>query len=264
MQKTEVVLLALDGALGTRAGVLVRLPKVTISRDEGVQAIVLLWVGVDDAAIRRIGAAVGKKGTRGKRRGFPGSSQRAAPLDTQAIIAEASAFHRKTSGADGDIIFESQRASISEIVLVALIERDDEGHTPTSSGQAEVANGIVSGIQGSSLDGKPKGLSCVVKCGKSVDGIVAVAVSDGDHQGELAAMLEGVGGEFVEAVTIDPALTIAVPAPEGQGVTIGALASAAFFWRFAPIALGPPALYRTVQYGAQGRRAQSKNCGYWH
>jgi hypothetical protein len=214
LQESEVILLALDGAFGTRARILVRVPKVTVSRDESVKTIVLLWIGVDDATVRRIGAVVGKVGARRNRRRFSGSSQRATPLDTQAIIAEASAFHRKTSSADGNIIFESQRASISEIVLVALIERDDEGHTPTGSGQAEVANGIVSSIQGSGLDREPKGLASVVESSESVDRIVAVAVGDRDHQGELAGMLEGVGGEFVEAVAIDPALAIVIPAPE--------------------------------------------------
>ena len=214
MEESEVTLLALDGAFSTRAGILVRVPKVAISGDEGVQAIVLLWVGVDDAAIRRIGAAVGKKSTRGKRRGFPGSSQRTAPLDAQAIIAEASLFHGETSGTDGDMLFESQRASILQVTLVALIEGDDEGHTPTGSGQTEIANGIVGSIQGSSLDRESKGLPRVVESGKSVDGIVTVAVGNGDHQRKLAAVLEGVGGEFVEAVAVDPALAVAVPAPE--------------------------------------------------
>jgi hypothetical protein len=214
LEESEVTLLALDGAFSTGAGVLMRLPKVAISRDEGVQAIVLLWVGVDDAAIRRIGAAVGKKATRGKRRGFSGSSQRTAPLDAQAIGAEAGPFHRETSGTDGDMLFESQRTSISQVVLVALIEGDNEGHTPTGSGQTEVANGIVGSIQGSSLDRESKGLPRVVESGKRVDGIVAVAVGYGDHQRKLAAMLEGVGGEFVEAVAVDPALAVAVPAPE--------------------------------------------------
>ena len=43
---------------------------------------------------------------------------------------------------------------------------------------------------------------------------MTVAVGNGDHQRKLAAMLEGVGGEFVEAVAVDPALAVAVPAPE--------------------------------------------------
>lgn len=67
------------------------------------------------------------------------------------------------------------------IVLVALIERDDEGHTPMGSGQTEVANGIVGSIQGSGLDRKPSSLPSVVECSESVDRIVAVAVSDGEH-----------------------------------------------------------------------------------
>lgn len=31
----------------------------------------------------------------------------------------------------------------------------------------------------------------------------------------MTAVLETIGGQFVEAVTIDPALAVAVPAPEG-------------------------------------------------
>ena len=238
MQETEVILLALDGALGTRARVLMRLPKVAISRDERVKAIVLLWVGVDDAAIGRIGATIGEMGARGKRRGFPGSSQRAAPLDAQAIIAEASPSHWETSGTDRDVFLESQGASISQVVLVTLIEGDDESRTPTSSRQTEVPNGIVGGIQGSNLDGEPTGFPSVVEGGKSVDGIVTVAVGDGNHQGKLTAMLEGVGGEFVETVAVDPALAVAVPAPQSQGITVGAKTRATVFWFLALIVTG--------------------------
>jgi hypothetical protein len=124
LQESEVILLALDGAFGTRARVLVRVPKVTVSRDERVKAIVFLWIGVDDAPVRRIRTAVGKVGTRGERRSFLGSGQGAAPLDAQAIGAEAGSFHWETGGTYGDIIFETQRASISQVVLVTFIEVD--------------------------------------------------------------------------------------------------------------------------------------------
>jgi len=226
LQEREIKLLALDGALGTRASVHMRLPKVAISRDESVKAIVFLWVGVDDASIGRIGTAVGKEWARGAGRGFLGSGQGAAPLDAQAIIAEARSFHRETSDTDGNVLIKSQRARISQIVLVTLIEGDDKGHTPTDSGETEVTHGIVGGIQRSSLDREPKGLTSVVESGKSVDGIVAVAVGNGDDQGKLTAMIERVGGEFVEAVAIDPALTVAVPAPESERITIGTQAGA--------------------------------------
>jgi hypothetical protein len=96
----------------------------------------------------------------------------------------------------------------------------------------------VGGIQGSSLDRKPKGFTSVVEGGKSVDGIVAVAVGNGDHQGKLTAMLEGVGGEFVEAVTIDPALTVAVPAPESERIAIGTQTRATLLWFLASIVTG--------------------------
>jgi len=64
---------------------------------------------------------------------------------------------------------------------------------------------------------------------------VAVAVGHGDDQGQLAAVLEIIGGQFVEAVTIDPALAVAVPTPKGQGVVIGPVAVAAIFWFLAPV-----------------------------
>lgn len=230
-----------------------RLPKVTVSGDERVKAIVLLWVGVDDAPVRRIGTIVGKVGARGKRRGFLGSGQGATPLDAQAIIAEASSFHWETGEAYGDIIFETQRASISQVVLVAFIEWDDESHPPAGSSHTEVPDSIVSGIQGSNLDRKPEGLASVVESSKSVDGIVAVTVGNGDCQRELAAMQEGVGGEFIEAVAVDPALTVAVPAPESERIAIGTQAGATLLWFLVPIVTG--AKLFTVGIGPGGELA---------
>jgi hypothetical protein len=251
LQEREIKLLALDGALGTRASVLMRLPKVAISRDEGVKAIVFLRVGVDDASVGRIGTAVGKEWARGEGRGFLGSGQGAAPLDAQAIIAEASVFHWKTSNTDGNVIFKSQRAGISQIVLVALIEGDDEGHAPTSRGETEVSNGIVGGIQGGSPDRESKSLTSVVESGKSVDRIVAVAVGNGDDQGKLTAMIERVGGEFVEAVSIDPALTVAVPAPESERIAIGTQAGATLLRFLASIIAGTELLAVGISPGRE-------------
>ena len=70
-----------------------RLPKVIVSWDERVKAIILFWVGVDNATVRGIRAVVGKVRARGNGRRFLGSSQRATPLDAQAIITETSPFH---------------------------------------------------------------------------------------------------------------------------------------------------------------------------
>jgi hypothetical protein len=39
------------------------------------------------------------------------------------------------------------------MAFIALIERDDKSHVPTLGGQTEEAQGIVSGVQGGSLDG---------------------------------------------------------------------------------------------------------------
>ena len=52
LEQAAVVLLALDRTLGTRAALGVALPKVAIPGDKGVQAKVLLGIGVDDPAIR--------------------------------------------------------------------------------------------------------------------------------------------------------------------------------------------------------------------
>lgn len=51
-------------------------------------------------------------------------------------------------------------------------------------------------------------------------------------------MLEGVGGEFVAAVAIDPALAIVIPAPESQWITIRTKARAAVCWFFALVVTG--------------------------
>ena len=47
----EVILLALDRAFGTGAGVFVEVPENAISGNQGVKAIVLLGVGVDDTTV---------------------------------------------------------------------------------------------------------------------------------------------------------------------------------------------------------------------
>ncbi|NIN65005.1 MAG: hypothetical protein GTO63_09950, partial [Anaerolineae bacterium] len=51
LEEKKVVLFAFDRAFGARACILVYLPEGALSGDEGVQPIVLLGIGVDDAAI---------------------------------------------------------------------------------------------------------------------------------------------------------------------------------------------------------------------
>ena len=51
LEEVEVVFLAFDGALGTRAGILVTLPERTGSGDEGVEAVVVFGIGVDDPTV---------------------------------------------------------------------------------------------------------------------------------------------------------------------------------------------------------------------
>ena len=60
-QEVKVVLFAFDRAFGTRAGITVALPEVTISGDQGMKPIVLLGIGVNDPSVRGSGTAVGKK-----------------------------------------------------------------------------------------------------------------------------------------------------------------------------------------------------------
>jgi hypothetical protein len=92
---------------------------------------------------------------------------------------------------------------------------------PALSSQAKEPQSIVGRIQGSGLDGQAKGFAGVVEGGEAVDAVVAAAIGQGDDERQLAAMVQAVSREFVEAVTIDPALTVAVPAPEGVGVVVG-------------------------------------------
>ena len=51
LEEEEVVLFAFDRAFGAGAHILVTLPEVAFSGDEGMQSIVLLGIGVDDPTI---------------------------------------------------------------------------------------------------------------------------------------------------------------------------------------------------------------------
>jgi hypothetical protein len=137
--------------------------------------------------------------------------------------------------ADGNTAFETQRASVLEVVLIAFVERDDECHLPADGDQTKETNGIVGCVQRGGLDRQAEEFAAAVESDQAVDGVVTVAVSHRDDQGELTAMAEAVGGQFVEAVTIDPAVATTVPAPQSQGVAISAVAVTAFFRLLAPI-----------------------------
>ena len=51
LKQKKVILFAFDRAFGARACILVYLPEGAVSGDESVQAIVLLGIGIDDAAV---------------------------------------------------------------------------------------------------------------------------------------------------------------------------------------------------------------------
>jgi hypothetical protein len=93
---------------------------------------------------------------------------------------------------------------------------------PALSGQAKETQRIVGRIQRSGLGAEAEGLPGAIESRKAVNAVVAVAIGQGNDERQLAAMLEAVGSEFVEAVTVNPALAVAVPAPEGVGVVVGA------------------------------------------
>ena len=107
------------------------------------------------------------------------------------------------------------------MIFVAFIEGDDEGHLPALGGQAEEADGIVGSVEGRDADRQVEGFATVIEGCQAMDAVVAVTVGDGDHERQLTGVLGAVGGELVQAVAIDPALAVAVPAPEGPRVTVG-------------------------------------------
>ena len=69
-----------------------------------------------------------------------------------------------------------------QVAFVALIERDDKSHVPALGGQAEETVGIVGCVEGSDADGQGEGVAGVIEGRQAVDGVVAVAVGDGDHE----------------------------------------------------------------------------------
>jgi hypothetical protein len=91
---------------------------------------------------------------------------------------------------------------------------------PALSSQAKEPQGIVGCIQGSGLDGQAEDFAGVVEGGEAVDAVVAVAVGHGDDEGQLTTMAQAVGCEFEDAVTVNPAFSVAVPAPKGVGVVV--------------------------------------------
>ena len=52
LKQEEVILFTFDGAFGTGTSITMALEKVTVSRDEGMKAVILSGIGVNDAAIR--------------------------------------------------------------------------------------------------------------------------------------------------------------------------------------------------------------------
>ena len=164
------------------------LPEVTLSGNASVQAIVALGVGVDDSTIGRARATIAKKWTSGDLWSPGRSRQGASPLDAQTVIAEAGMFHGHASRTDRNAIIETQRAGKLKMALVTLVEWYDEGHVPALGGETKIANGIMSGIQGSGLDRQAEDFFASIESDETKNAIMAVAISHSDNYGQLAAM----------------------------------------------------------------------------
>ena len=249
-KQVEVVLFAFDGTFSTGASVSVKLPKDTVSRDGGVQAIIVFGIGIDDAAIGRGRAVVGKVWTGVQVRRFFGGGEGATPFDAQAVVAEASEFHGAVGDTDGDALLESQRAGVVQMALVTLVEWNDQRHVPALGSQAEIADDIVGRIQRGSLERPAQAFPPLIEGGQTEDTVVAIAIGHGDDQRQLAAMLERIGGQLVAGVTIDPTMAVAIPAPEGVRVAVGTMAATAFMGFLTPIITGTALL--TLRIGPGG------------
>lgn len=146
--QAEIVFFTFDRAFGAGAGVLMQLPERGVSGDEGVPAIVVLRIGIDDAAIWGSGTTVGKEGTGGEVRRFLGGGQRTTPLDAAAVGTETRAFHRAVEQTYRDALFQAQWTRVGEMVLVTRVEWDNERGVPALRGEMVETPGIVRGIEG--------------------------------------------------------------------------------------------------------------------
>ena len=215
--ETEVEFLALDGAFGTRASVGVELPEGRTAPQGREQAVVVGRVGIDRAAIGRIGTVVREVGTGVQRTTF--GRQRAAPLQAQALGIEAMIGHGLFRQADGDtLVREAQGWGELEMAGVALVERDDRVELPLFGTQTIQGERVMGFIQRGGGDAKTEEIDGFVHGGQVGHRVMPMVIQDVEDEGQLAVMLQGVGGEFVQAMPVDLALPIRIPAPAGQRV----------------------------------------------
>ena len=107
LEKQKVVFFAFDRAFGAGASIEVCLPEVAFSGDESMQTVVLLGIGVEDAAIGRRRAVVGEVRAGVEVGCLLGSGQGAAPLDAPAVGTEAPQRHGEPCGTDGHTVVEA-------------------------------------------------------------------------------------------------------------------------------------------------------------
>ena len=106
LEQVEVVLFTFDGAFGAGAGIAVTVPEVTVSRDEGMEAIVFLGIGVDDPPIGRTGTAIVEERASSQLWGLFGGSEGTTPFDAEAVGTEAPVGHGLVGQANRHAAFE--------------------------------------------------------------------------------------------------------------------------------------------------------------
>jgi len=79
------------------------------------------------------------------------------------------------------------------------------------------------------LDGIIQAVNGFVEREESGDGVMSSGIGKGEEERELGGVVQGVGGQFVEGVSIDEALPVRVISPVGLGVFEPSGAGAFFF-----------------------------------
>ena len=91
-------------------------------------------------------------------------------------------------------LFKAQGTSIEKVIFVTFIEGDDQSGLPALGSQAIEAEGIVSSIKANGLESEAEVFLSSIEADQSVDAIVAITVSQGDQQGQLASVVETISG----------------------------------------------------------------------
>jgi hypothetical protein len=96
-------------------------------------------------------------------------------------------------------------------------------------------------VEGGHPDGIVHEVDGFVECHQSGDGVMSSCICEAEEQRQLGGMLYGVGGEFVEGVSIDKAIVVGIVSPMGMGVFEPSRAGAFFvtITLFVTVGIGP-------------------------